>query len=568
MKKMLKHISCVALLLSFLASCVENTPEYKNFPSKDVDFSYAVAPSASGEIEYAVDFYVVSTIQFTNTSAKTGNITWDFGDGETSTEANPAHKYAKAGTYQVKLTIDGVGSRTYPLLIADITPTLSIKEQSADTLTINDVSVDFSIFLPNPENKRVKYVWTFPDGTIDEEGNEITTFMGYADEEGNVDYPGKLRFRNVGSQQITLNTTFDLDGENRQLASSYVNVQVGADKPYKTLYYATLDGNIKALKLITDGLPEGSKNLPFDMGVSSGNMPFNLVYADVTDGGSTEGWIYILDAGKQYTYIDDSEGVNGDGKINVMRPDGSNVNTMVTNVGQTAFDDPFFGCVDGNNLLYTDRNTGIRTLALSTRGAEEGNSYFVQNSQLGYYNRGIAYGAISTSIYKSKGDVYYWGKCYNGNGIFRFKTSDIGSTDAIPYPILLNSVMLKAFTIDEARSALYVWRTKTDGGFYVYPLPAESKDGELSGSGYTTRVLMDADPINTTDSEGVYVTQMVVDSETGYVYFGFNKDSKDTSAYSTGLKYYDPSTNTVKNVTVVTDEILGITINDHKSQLF
>lgn len=550
-----------------LTACVESDPDYKDLPSKDVDFTYSIAPTSSGEIEYPIDYYVVSTIQFTNISAKTGNITWDFGDGQTSNEVNPTHKYATAGKYQVKLTIDGVGSRTYPLLISDITPTLSIKEMSADTLVINDVSVDFEIALPNPENKRVKYEWTFPEGTLDENGNEITSFTGYSDAEGNVEYPGKIRFRNIGSQRITLNTTFDLDGENRQLASSYVNVQVGADKPYKTLYYAALDGNIKAIKLVTGELPAGTKNLPFDMGVSSGNMPFNLVYADVTDGGSTQGWIYILDAGKQYTYVNDSDGNLGDGKINVMQPDGSNVNTMVTNVGLTAFNDPFFGCVDGTNLIYSDRNTGLRQLPLATRGAKEESNYLVQNNQLGYYGKGIAYGAISTTIYKASDGTYYWGKCYNGNGIFRFKFSDImDSPTTVPFPIMLNSVNLKAFTINESTNELYVWRTKTDGGFYVYNLPSATE--ALDGKAYTTRVLMDADPINSTDAEGVFVTQMALDPETGYVYFGFNKESKDTSKYATGLKYYDPTSKTIKDITVVTDKILGVTINNNKSKLF
>jgi len=44
------------------------------------------------------------TVQFTDASA--GNITawhWDFGDGNTSTETNPSHTYANAGTYTVSL---------------------------------------------------------------------------------------------------------------------------------------------------------------------------------------------------------------------------------------------------------------------------------------------------------------------------------------------------------------------------------------------------------------------------------------------------------------------------------
>jgi PKD repeat protein len=46
------------------------------------------------------------SIQFTSTSS--GDITsysWDFGDGETSTEQNPSHGYDMAGSYNVTLTV-------------------------------------------------------------------------------------------------------------------------------------------------------------------------------------------------------------------------------------------------------------------------------------------------------------------------------------------------------------------------------------------------------------------------------------------------------------------------------
>lgn len=567
MKKILLNISFIAALVMMVSSCVDPDPDYKDFPSKDVDFTYAVAPSADGQVEYGMDYYVVSHIQFNNTSFKQGNPTWDFGDGTTSTEQNPVHKFEKAGTYQVKLTIDGVGSRTYPIMIYDIAPVLSIQSQSAETLTINDVNVDFNIFLPNPENKKVKYEWTFPDGTLDEQGNPLTTFVGYADETGKVDYPGKVHFKNVGSQRITLKATFDVDGENRQLEESYVNVQVGADKDYPTLYYATLGGNIKALKLIPDAdLPAGSKNLPFDMGVNSGNMPFNLVYYQDADG---QGWIYILDAGKQYTYVNDTDGTLGDGKINVMTVDGKSTNLFVTNVGQTAFNDPFFGTVDGTDLIYSDRNTGLRKTALSTRGGKESSTYLVKNDQLGYYSRSISYGAISTTIEKDSKGMYWWGKCYNGTGIFRFKSSDIVSdykTASEPYKVVLNAVKLKAFTIDETRKALYVWRWQDGDGFYAYPLPGDAET--VNKADFTASFSMVADPINSTDAEGVYCTQMALDKETGNVYFGFNKAAADPSAYATGLKYYDPSAKKIVDVAAVTDKILGVVINPNKSKLF
>jgi gliding motility-associated-like protein len=47
----------------------------------------------------------LNTYTFVNTSVNATSYTWDFGDGQTSTIANPIHVYAKAGTYTVKLTV-------------------------------------------------------------------------------------------------------------------------------------------------------------------------------------------------------------------------------------------------------------------------------------------------------------------------------------------------------------------------------------------------------------------------------------------------------------------------------
>ena len=240
--KTLNKIAFIFMMAIMTVSCIDKTPDYDNFATKDVDFTYRV-----DDDRYGLDFYVVSTVEFTNTSSKTGQVTWDFGDGTTSTEMNPSHKFDKAGIYQVTLTVDGVGSCTYPLLIYDIAPMLSVVEQSASPVVINDVDVKLDIELPNPENLVCKYVWTFPEGTRDAQGNLISTFEGYSHADGTTDNPGKLTFSNIGSQKITLQTWFDINGENRRLEDSYVNVQVGSSIPAPTLYYATQGGNIMAV---------------------------------------------------------------------------------------------------------------------------------------------------------------------------------------------------------------------------------------------------------------------------------------------------------------------------------
>ena len=157
----------------------------------------------------------------------------------------------------------------------------------------------------------------------------------------------------------------------------------------------------------------------FDLGVASGQHPFTLLFHDTL--------LYVLDAGKQFYYVNDENGVLGDGKISVISKDGSKVQTMISNAGQAAFDDPFYGCIDGDFLYYANRNTGFIKVALKDRDKVYGTTefpYYVNHNTLGYYNNGWSYGAIGGTLAKING-VWHWAKFYNGNGIYRFQDSDI-----------------------------------------------------------------------------------------------------------------------------------------------
>lgn len=583
MKKLRKIalLGVSAIAMAGLVSCGDDIPEEKYFPSADVDFTYNV----DGD-EYTLDYYVVSTIQFNNISSKTGNVTWDFGDGEKSNEPNPVHKFKQAGIYRVSLTIDGVGTKTYPILIYDIKPTLSVDTQSTEIVEFNNTTLTFELELPNPENLRVKYVWKFPEGTKDINGNPVTTFTGYADRDGNVDYPEPVMFSNIGSQRISIETWFDLDGENRPLEEAYLNVQVGSNTPAATLYYAQRGGNIKALKILDPAtLPAGTKVYPFDMGVSAGNMMQNIVYADFDfdSDGEKEGWIYLLDAGKQYYYINDEDGVLGDGSITAMRTDGTGVNVVITNVGGAAFCDPFQGCVSGENLYYSDRNTGVSRIPLKARGEVQSNTlsgsawqrsdYQWVNNNIPYYGRGIAYGAIHTGLELDSKGVFWWPKNYSGVGIYRLKeSSDVypsqsaAEAQPLPYPVVLPGIQLKAFCLDEQRNAMYLWKLTSPQGFAAYPLPSPTEAGSISGT--TGFVQMDADPINTTASEGVYTCQFALDKETGRVYFCYRPGNGDTSGVPAGITYYDPETKKCVHYGESNDLGLGICINPNKTKLF
>ena len=550
----MKYFKYILFIVTSLAcySCIENDPDIENFPNEKVAFSYEVIG------DYKVDYLVGSTIQFTNTSAEVGACVWDFGDGTPkSTESNPQHKYESAGLYNVTLTIENVGKRVCNLLVSDIFPTVSMKEIDG-ICEVNKTFVELSVSLPNPENKEVEYQWIFPEGTVDENLVPVTT--------SNAENPGKLKFLNVGSQKIILKTK--LGG--RTLQEGVIKVPVGYMEDVKTIYYAVKKGNIQALKLVHDA-PDNVKIYPFDLGVKSGQHPYNLLFSDSQ--------LYVLDAGKQIGYIDDVDGNLGDGKISVISKDGASVETMLTNNQKTAFNDPHFGYIDENQkmLYYTDRNTGIRRLALSERNLllDVTNSkydYFVQNDKLGYYKNGYDYGAMNASFTKTSDGTWWWPKTFNNPGIFRFKDSDIGSSSVPSNGMTAGGLFIKSLAIDEQRQMVFLAvREGATSGFYAIPMSAIPNEsaGQTALQNSIKNYLIKELVSDSEGSSGEYIDicQMVLDPEDGSVYFGYRADP--TSSVKSGLMRCYPDGGTYKVETVIEGvEIYGVAINHKKSKLF
>lgn len=107
-----KSLFIVATLL-LLASCGGgyNPPDMPTTnPSPVAGFSYKTSHP----------FYA----HFTNTSKDATYYSWDFGDGTTSSEKNPIHKYSGKGVYRVVLTANGNGKTdTYTNNITVVAPT-------------------------------------------------------------------------------------------------------------------------------------------------------------------------------------------------------------------------------------------------------------------------------------------------------------------------------------------------------------------------------------------------------------------------------------------------------------
>lgn len=133
-----------ALLL--VASCGGgyNPPEPDPDKGNNDDDGRVEAGYATANFSYETShpFYVV----FNNTSKKATSYKWDFGDGTTSTEKNPVHKYSGKGVYKVSLTAGGKGHDT-------MSKNITITEPTSCYVT----SIEFNKIPKNNEYYSVRY---------------------------------------------------------------------------------------------------------------------------------------------------------------------------------------------------------------------------------------------------------------------------------------------------------------------------------------------------------------------------------------------------------------------------
>ena len=144
-------------------------------------------------------------------SADYGGITtwlWDFGDGETSTERNPAHRYKNPGTYTVSLRVVGPGGsktktkQNYVTLTRPSTPVADFmgKPRTGD----GPLVVQFTDTSSGHIESRL---WNFGDGTTSTELNPIHTYM----------------HRNIGTYTVSL-TARGMGGTDTETKTDYIQL--------------------------------------------------------------------------------------------------------------------------------------------------------------------------------------------------------------------------------------------------------------------------------------------------------------------------------------------------------
>ena len=469
--------------------------------------------------------------------------------------------YDKQGNYNKttseKITVGDVAQKIQ--IITDADPIIA--QESSLTLRVGE-------FYTN-RTSTIQYTWLFPVGTVDATTREaIASCTGES--------TPQIIFNNVGSQTIILQVT--INGVRQP--DEEVFIPVGYSTPTPTLYYSTQKGNVMAYKLINN-MPSNVSNAPIDLG-NYAQHAFNIFYHD--------SYVYVLDAGKQFYYVNDVNGNLGDGKISVVAKDGSDVQTMITNVGQAAFDDPFYGYIEDGHLYYANRNTGMVKLPLTERDKVYNITnypWYVQQATLGYYNNGWGYGTIGGVFGKIKG-VWHWTRFYNGNGIYRFEDSDIlaspitqgDDTNKPKAGIMLEGMAPKSFAYIPSSDKICVHIMDAGyNGVYVCTYSELEAVGSsknaikpyaitYDGKMFASNTEGNLSAVEGTGSESVGICQMVYDEANDCVYFGYrnNTTNKDNNP-PTGIYRYNVASGTV-DLLLEGVSAYGITINNTPTQLF
>ncbi len=107
-------------------------------PELSFDWTIPDAPVA-GFSQNVTGICEGESIQFTDASSNNpSSWSWDFGDGNTSTQQNPVHSYTSAGTYSISLTASNTqGSNTLTendLIVVHPNPTVTIDAFAEDSL--------------------------------------------------------------------------------------------------------------------------------------------------------------------------------------------------------------------------------------------------------------------------------------------------------------------------------------------------------------------------------------------------------------------------------------------------
>ena len=182
-------------------------------------------------------------------SAPYGGITtwsWDFGDGTTSTEQNPAHTYQDAGDYTVSLEVVGPGGSDIKIMKKYIHLTMPSVPVANFTATPRSGDGPLVVqFTDNSSGHVSSRLWDFGDGTTSTEQNPTHTY----------------RFKNIADYTVSLSVT-GMGGSDTETKTNYIHlntppihVNIGMSKRREFGTWYTVTAGITVTQNTPSGLP-------------------------------------------------------------------------------------------------------------------------------------------------------------------------------------------------------------------------------------------------------------------------------------------------------------------------
>lgn len=284
--------------------------------------------------------------------------------------------------------------------------------------------------------------------------------------------------------------------------------------------------------------------------------------------------IYGTSAGVKFTYDPDGNATTGDGKLfYISQIDGNTFQaTVLDNTGSDAYKDPMGLYIYGDTLYINDRNVCVRKVSADAIALPTSYQSWLENTWLGYYGSPWAYGCIKSGFAITQDQdaagnpepLYWLSMRYNGNGIFRFKESDIDpkSTGTAmtavkptrPASEILSGINLNAsaFYVDEANNHFYIYivsASNVNAGLYRVNLDALLTDANADGAADATDfaslnpILVDGAPVlleGPVGSQETGITQLALSHNGDYLYWCYISDlGQEGKAVGTPAETYN-----------------------------
>jgi PKD repeat protein len=185
------------------------------------------------------------SVQFTNSSTGASSYAWDFGDGKTSTAANPSNTYTNAGSFTVSLTAVGLGGTNILVrnnyIVATNYPPPVANFAASPTNGLAPLSVSFTNLSANASS----YNWNFGDGNSSTATNASNIYT------------------NAGTYTVTLTAT-GFGGTNALTRTNYILV-TNAPQPVAS-FAATPTNGLAPLAVQFTNLSKGANSYAWDFG--------------------------------------------------------------------------------------------------------------------------------------------------------------------------------------------------------------------------------------------------------------------------------------------------------------